>query len=80
MIIAPPPMQESPFTLFENFRRVIWILIGKPLFRFSFHNWYFYRIIVLNIFGAKVSNSARIRRSVFIEMPWNLTIEFTMQS
>jgi putative colanic acid biosynthesis acetyltransferase WcaF len=68
-------MQESPFTLFENFRRVIWILIGKPLFRFSFHNWYFYRIIVLNIFGAKVSNSARIRRTVIIEMPWNLTIE-----
>lgn len=69
------PMQNSPFNIYINFKRVIWILVGKPLFRFSFHNMYYYRNLILNVFGAKVSYTARIRRTVIIEMPWNLTIE-----
>ncbi|MBP7844210.1 MAG: putative colanic acid biosynthesis acetyltransferase [Proteobacteria bacterium] len=66
------PMQKSPFDLITNLRRTFWILIGKPLFRISFHNWYFYRNIILNVFGAKIASTARLRRSVQIEMPWNL--------
>ncbi len=68
------PNSESPFTLKENILRTIWILIGSTLFRFSFHNWYLYRSIILKLFGSRIDKNVRIRRTARIEMPWKLTI------
>ena len=53
--------------------RLIWLIIYFFLFRFTppflFNTW---RIFLLNLFGAKVSWSAKVYPSVRIFKPWNL--------
>ena len=51
-----------------------WRLIGQPAFHASFHNWYRLRAAILRAFGARVHPTARLRPSVRIIEPWNLTI------
>lgn len=72
-----PTMQPeaSPWTFREKVARAIWMLVGRPLFRGSFHNWYAYRALLLRIFGAKIGKRVTIRPSVRIEIPWNLDID-----
>ncbi|MEM8757977.1 MAG: glycosyltransferase [Planctomycetota bacterium] len=65
---------QSPWTLKQNIGRVLWAAVEKTLFRWSFHNWYGWRNWLLRIFGARVHPTARLRRSVHIEIPWNLTL------
>lgn len=55
--------------------RAVWMLVGQPLFRASFHNWYAYRRMILRLFGARVGQRVRLRPSVHIEIPWNLRID-----
>lgn len=52
----------------------LWELLGQPLMRVTFHNWYGLRRRLLNAFGAHVHPKARIRPSVKITHPWNLTV------
>jgi putative colanic acid biosynthesis acetyltransferase WcaF len=65
---------RSPYSLAERARRAIWALIGQPFFSITFHNWYLLRRLILRAFGAQVAGSCRIRPTVRIEQPWNLTI------
>ncbi len=65
---------RSPYTTKEKIGRVLWNYCGQILFRFTFHNWYGIRNALLRAFGAKVGSPVRIRASVLIEQPWNLTI------
>ncbi len=51
-----------------------WGIIQATVFRCSFHNAYGWRRWWLQRFGAAVHGTARIRRTVRIECPWNLTI------
>ncbi|MFI4898638.1 MAG: putative colanic acid biosynthesis acetyltransferase [Phycisphaerales bacterium JB059] len=55
-------------------RRVLWGLLGRHICRFSFHNWYALRRLVLAAFGAEIHPSAKIRRTARIDCPWNLTM------
>jgi len=64
----------SPYTLREKIGRVLWNYIGQTIFRCTFHNWYGLRNSILRLFGATVDRPVRIRPSVRIEQPWNLTI------
>lgn len=77
-VIAEGPEQlrpeSSPWTFREKVFRAIWMLMGKPLFRFSFHNWYGFRAWLLRRFGARIGRSVRIRPTVNVEIPWNLDI------
>ncbi len=66
--------ESSPWTFREKVLRAIWMLLGKPLFRVSFHNAYGFRAWLLRLFGAKVGKGARIRPTVNVEIPWNLDI------
>ena len=66
--------ESSPWTLKEKILRALWMLTGRPLFRWSFHNWYGFRSSLLRLFGAKVGKDVRLRPSVHIEIPWNLKI------
>ncbi len=66
---------KSPYTLRENIKRVLWGTVQMTLFRTSFHNWYGVRRVMLRAFGANIHPTARIRRTVCIEIPWNLTVE-----
>ena len=78
---APPtvPMQmqpeKSPWTLKEKIGRALWMLMGQPLFRVSFHNWYSYRRLILRCFGARIGKRVAIRSTVNIEVPWMLRID-----
>jgi putative colanic acid biosynthesis acetyltransferase WcaF len=65
---------ESPYSTGEKVARVLWMYGGSLLFRFTFHNWYGARAWLLRRFGAGVGASVRVRASVRVEQPWNLTI------
>ncbi len=67
--------ESSPWSFRAKVSRAIWMLVGRPLFRLSFHNWYCYRRIILRLFGATVGRNVVVRPSVHIEIPWTLTIE-----
>lgn len=64
----------SPYTTREKIGRVLWNSLGQRCFRCTFHNWYGVRNAMLRLFGAKIGSPVRIRPSVTIEQPWNLTI------
>ena len=64
----------SAFSRSEKIRRLLWSIVQATLFRLSFHNWYRWRTILVNLFGAKVHSSCVIRRTVRVECPWNLTM------
>lgn len=66
--------ESSPWSFREKLARVAWMLIGRPMFRFSFHNWYAYRAWLLRRFGARVGRGTAIRPSVSIEIPWMLQV------
>jgi putative colanic acid biosynthesis acetyltransferase WcaF len=73
-----PGVQErrntSPWTTREKIGRVLWAVAQATLFRGSFHNLYGFRAWLLRRFGAKLGRNVRIRPSVRVEIPWNLTI------
>ncbi|MBN4060261.1 WcaF family extracellular polysaccharide biosynthesis acetyltransferase [Planctomycetaceae bacterium AH-315-I19] len=64
----------SPYSRREKVLRVLWNYIGQNLMRTTFHNWYGLRNALLRAFGATIGEHVRIRPSVRIEQPWNLTI------
>lgn len=67
-------MESSPWKPMENFKRALWMIVRASLFRFSFHNWYGWRRMLLQMFGAKLGRGVRIRPTAMVEIPWNLTI------
>lgn len=64
----------SPYSTREKVGRLLWSIAQGTLFHLSFHNWYGLRNALLRRFGATVAPTARLRRTVRIEIPWNLTI------
>lgn len=67
--------KPSPFSTKDKIRRMIWTFFYFLFFRFSprpLHKW---RIILLRLFGAKVSMKARICPGAKITMPWNLVMD-----
>ena len=74
-----PPATESqravsPYSTREKIARIVWDTLGQRLFRCTFHTWYRLRARIVNGFGAHVHPTARLRATVKIEIPWNLTI------
>jgi putative colanic acid biosynthesis acetyltransferase WcaF len=69
-----PPRNLSPWTRKEQLGRLLWAIVYRLIFRCTFHNWYGLRGSVLRIFGAKLGQNVRVRRTVKIEIPWNLQI------
>lgn len=80
----PPSPDDQPFHRFrqaphpwtpqERRRRLLWMLIGQPIFRLSFHNFYGFRRWWLGLFGARLGARVGLRPTVKIEIPWNLEI------
>lgn len=65
----------SPWTLRSKVGRVLWWSVQATVWRWSWHNFYGWRRLLLRVFGASVHHTARIRPSVRIECPWNLKLE-----
>lgn len=66
--------ESSPWSFREKVIRTVWMLVGRPLFRLSFHNWYGLRATILRVFGARIGRDVRLRPTVQVEIPWNLDI------
>jgi putative colanic acid biosynthesis acetyltransferase WcaF len=64
----------SPYTTKQKIARALWMLFGQRVFSLTFHNWYGVRRGILRAFGASVGENARVRPTVLIEQPWNLTL------
>lgn len=64
----------SPWTRGEQVRRLLWAVVQATLFRLSFHTWYGFRAALLRAFGAKLGRNVRVRRTVRVEIPWNLDL------
>jgi putative colanic acid biosynthesis acetyltransferase WcaF len=67
-------MHESEWTFGQKVARTLWMFASATLFRWSFHNWYGWRRWLLRRFGATIGQRVRVRPTVRIEIPWNLTI------
>jgi putative colanic acid biosynthesis acetyltransferase WcaF len=65
---------RSVWTTRQKVGRAAWALVQGTLFRFSPHNAYGWRALLLRAFGASVGPQVKIRRTVRIEIPWHLTI------
>ena len=77
---APPPPHPrlprhvSAWTTRQKLGRLAWAAVQMTAFRLSFHNWYGLRAGLLRAFGARVGRGVRVRRTVRVEIPWNLTL------
>jgi len=58
----------------EYIKRALWMITRASLFRPSFHNWYGWRRLLLQLFGAKLGRNVRIRPTAFVEIPWNVEL------
>ena len=65
---------HSPWRTKEKLGRVMWSIVEATLFRLSPRSCYRWRNWLLRRFGAHVHPTARLRPTVRIEVPWNLTI------
>jgi putative colanic acid biosynthesis acetyltransferase WcaF len=72
--LSTPVRNISPWTRGEKVRRLLWSIVTATVFRLSFHNWYRFRASLLKMFGARLGDNVRIRRTAKIEIPWNLDI------
>jgi putative colanic acid biosynthesis acetyltransferase WcaF len=72
--IDPRTRHVSPWTRREKVGRWLWSITQATLFRFSPRTFYRWRTWLLRRFGANLDPTAHIRRTVTIEVPWNLSI------
>ena len=77
-VAGPEPRPEdravSPYSTKEKIGRLLWAVVQGTLFRYSFHTWYGLRRRLLTLFGATLDPVTRVRRTVRVECPWNLTM------
>jgi len=72
--VFSPNRHTSPWTFREKVTRLLWGAVESTFFRYSLRNAYGFRAFLLRMFGAKLAADVRIRPSVHVEIPWNLTI------
>ncbi|MCC7389894.1 MAG: hypothetical protein IT431_14130 [Phycisphaerales bacterium] len=60
-------MRPSPFM------QALWRTVGRRLFACTPHTAHGLRVGLLRAFGAELSGAVKIRRSVLLDRPWNLT-------
>ena len=58
----------------SGLRRFFWRRIGRPLFKLSPHPAYGFRRALLRLAGMRFGRNVRVRRTAFINEPWNLHI------
>lgn len=71
---STPARNISAYSPREKLARLAWAIVQASLFRLSFHNWYGLRAALVRMFGGRLGRNVRFRRTVRIEIPWNLNI------
>lgn len=64
----------SPWTFRQRCVRFLWYFVEAAFFRFSPRPFYGWRNFLLRLFGARIERGCRIRSTVTVEIPWNLTV------
>ena len=62
------------YSLREYAGRLLWQLCWLTLWKLCWKRFYVLRVILLKLFGARLSLRNQMAASTWIEMPWNLTI------
>lgn len=62
------------FTLGNRIKRTLWRLVWVLVASWTPPPLHFWRIMLLNVFGAQVARSARVYGSVEVWAPWNLEV------
>lgn len=70
----PEPVHTSPWTIRQRLIRQTWFIVQATLFRFSLYNAFRWRRFLLRSFGARLAENARVRPTVRVDVPWNLSI------
>jgi putative colanic acid biosynthesis acetyltransferase WcaF len=68
------PIQVGFFDRREKARRLAWNLVQATIFRWSFKRADRWRAFLLRRFGARIGRRPLIRRTVHVEVPWNLIL------
>lgn len=69
------PIQTNAMPIGDKLKNMVWKLVNRTLYRFTppiltiFRKW---RVLLVRIFGGKVSWSASLHPSSVIDYPWNL--------
>lgn len=71
---VPEARHQSPYTIGEKIRRVLWTVVEATAFRWTWPTWYRYRAWLLRCFGADVDPASRVRRTCRFTCPWNLAL------
>lgn len=66
------PVQTTPYSFKYKLKIYAWKAVNKTIFRLFPNQLRKPRIILLNLFGAKIAPTAFIHRHCNIEQPWNL--------
>jgi len=64
----------TKYTRREQVLRLLWGLVGKPLFRLSPRPCFAWRRLVLRLFGARVGRQVHVYPTTVIYFPWNLQV------
>jgi putative colanic acid biosynthesis acetyltransferase WcaF len=59
----------------SNFIVLLWWFVQGTLFRFSLHQMYGWRRLLLRLFGAKIGHQVRIRPTAAFTYPWKVSID-----
>lgn len=54
-------------------KQTLWRMLGRRLFACTPHTAHKFRVRLLRFFGADITGAVKVRRSVQIDRPWNLT-------
>jgi len=68
------PVQTTPYTLNHKLKVHLWKLVNKTIFRCFPNQVKKPRILLLRLFGAKISSTVNINRHCNIDHPWNLSM------
>lgn len=73
-VIQAVARHVSPWPTRLKIARVLWWIVQATAWRWSWHNFYSWRRLLLRTFGATVHPESRVRPTVRIECPWNVTL------
>ncbi len=63
------------FTLKNRLKRASWWLVYITMFRYTIPQMHAWRVLLLRLFGAQISNNCHVYPKVVIWAPWNLVMK-----
>ena len=74
MIRLQPDRTSSPWSATYRIRLFIWAIVWTSFCRWTPKPFNSFRLSILRLFGARISNTAFVHQRAIIAHPWNLTM------